>query len=223
MGLFKRVSDNIMANLNSLLDKAEEPEKMLDQYLRDMEEDIAESEAAVAKQLAVAWKFKAQLDDAMAIIEKREAQAIEALKKEREDLARKALEDKRIYNAKAEEYRIQHENSSSVADQLKLELKEMKKEYEKLRNKRDALVARAQTAKAQKDLFGAMSGLGKDSSRKSFDRMEDKILQMEAEAKVVRDFKEPNLDRELESLGKDDEIEKELAILKENITNMGKD
>jgi len=56
MGLFKRVSDNIRANLNSLLDKAEDPEKMLDQYLRDMEEDIADAEGAVARQLAVACK-----------------------------------------------------------------------------------------------------------------------------------------------------------------------
>jgi len=85
MGLFKRVSDNIRANLNSLLDKAEDPEKMLDQYLRDMEEDIVDAEAAVARQLAVAWKFKAQWDDALAMVEKREAQAIEALKKDREE------------------------------------------------------------------------------------------------------------------------------------------
>lgn len=217
MSLFKRVSDNIRANLNSLLDKAEDPEKMLDQYLRDMEEDIAEAEVAVAKQLAVAWKFKAQLDDAAALVEKREAQALEALGNNREDLARRALEDKKINKAKSEEFRRQHESSSAMAEQLRSELKEMKNEYEKLRIKRDTLVARAQAAKAQQEIHGAVSGLGKDSTRRNFDRMEDKVLRMEAEAKVAGDLREKDLDRELESLGKDAEIEKELAALKERL------
>lgn len=216
MGLFKRVSDNIRANLNSLLDKAEDPEKMLDQYLRDMEEDIADAEAAVAKQLAVAWKFKAQLDEAMSMVEKREAQAIEALKKDREDLARQALEDKNINKTKVEEYRLQYENSSSTAEKLRSELKEMKNEYDKLRIKRDSLIARVQAAKAQKEIYGAMSGLGKDSARRNFDRMEDKVLRLEAEAKVVGDLKNKDLDQELESLGRDADIKKELAILKES-------
>ncbi|ACL21335.1 PspA/IM30 family protein [Desulfitobacterium hafniense] len=217
MSLFKRVSDNIRANLNSLLDKAEDPEKMLDQYLRDMEEDIAEAEVAVAKQLAVAWKFKAQLDDAVALVEKREAQAMEALGNNREDLARRALEDKKINKAKSEEFRRQHESSSAMAEQLRSELKEMKNEYEKLRIKRDTLVARAQAAKAQQEIHGAVSGLGKDSTRRNFDRMEDKVLRMEAEAKVAGDLREKDLDQELESLGKDAEIEKELAALKERL------
>ncbi|TWH60883.1 phage shock protein A (PspA) family protein [Desulfitobacterium sp. LBE] len=217
MSLFKRVSDNIRANLNSLLDKAEDPEKMLDQYLRDMEEDIAEAEVAVAKQLAVAWKFKAQLDDAVALVEKREAQAMEALGNNREDLARRALEDKKINKAKSEEFRRQYESSSAMAEQLRSELKEMKNEYEKLRIKRDTLVARAQAAKAQQEIHGAVSGLGKDSTRRNFDRMEDKVLRMEAEAKVAGDLREKDLDQELESLGKDAEIEKELAALKERL------
>lgn len=218
MGLFKRVSDNIRANLNSLLDKAEDPEKMLDQYLRDMEEDIADAEAAVARQLAVAWKFKAQLEDVLAMVEKREAQAIEALKKDREDLARKALADKKVNQSKAGDYRLQYENCNSMAEQLRSELKEMKNEYEKLRVKRDTLVARVQSAKAQKEIYGVMSGLGKDSTRRNFDRMEDKVLRMEAEALVAGELKDRSLDQELESLGNDEnDIEKELATLKENL------
>lgn len=214
MSLFKRFSDNIRANLNSLLDKAEDPEKMLNQYLRDMEEDIADAEASVARQLAVAWKFKAQLDDALAMVEKREAQAIEALRKDREDLARKALEDKKVNNAKAGDYRIQYETCNSMAEQLKSELKEMKNEYEKLRVKRDTLVARVQSARAQKEIYGVISGFGKDSTRQNFDRIEDKVLRMEAEALVAGDLRDRSLDQELESLDHENDIEKELAALK---------
>ena len=217
MGLFKRVSDNIRANLNSLLDKAEDPEIMLDQYLRDMEADIVDAEAAVARQLAAAWKFKAQWDDAQAMVEKREAQAIEAMKKAREDLARKALEDKKENMAKAEDYRLQYEKCSSMTEQLRSELKEMKKEYEKLRVKRDTLIARVQSAKVQKEIFGVMSGFGKDSARRNFDRMEDKVLRIEAEAQVAGDSKEKSLDREFELLEDNHDIERELAAIKENL------
>ncbi|EGW35861.1 PspA/IM30 family protein [Desulfosporosinus sp. OT] len=221
MGLFKRVSDNIRANLNSRLDKAEDPEKMLDQYLRDMEEDIADAEAAVARHLAVAWKFKVQLEDTWAMVEKREAQAIEALRKGREDLARKALEDKKVNKAKAGDYRLQYENCSSMTEKLRSELKEMKNEYEKLRVKRDTLVARVQSAKAQKEIYGVLTGFGKDSSRRNFDRMEDKVLRMEAEAQVAGDLKDKTLDQELELLDDGSDIELELAALKESFITKG--
>lgn len=220
MGLFKRVSDNIRANINSLLDKTEDPEKLLDQYLRDMEEDIADAESAVARQLAIARKFKNQLDDTLATVKKREGQAVEALKKDREDLARKALEDKRINQAKAEDYRQQSENCETMAEQLKSQLQEMKKEYEKLRVKRDNLTARVQTAKAQKEIYGVQSGFGKDNARRNFDRLEDKVLRMEAEAQVAGELAgfKVSLDQELEALGNDQsDIEKELADLKEII------
>lgn len=223
MGLFKRVSDNIRANLNSLLDKAEDPEKMLDQYLRDMEEDIADAEAAVARQLAVAWKFKAQWDDTSALAEKRQGQAVEALKREREDLARKALEDKRINNLKAEDYRQQYENCNLMVEELKSELQEMKKEYDQLRIKRDTLAARVQSARAQKEIYGLTNGFKPDSTRRNFERMEDKVLQLEAEVRVARELSgnEKSLDQELEALDNhENEIDLELAKLKENIKTL---
>ncbi|WP_368293100.1 PspA/IM30 family protein [Dehalobacter sp. TBBPA1] len=220
MSLFKRVSDNIRANLNVLLDKTEDPEKLLDQYLRDMEEDMDDAESSVARQLAIARKFKVQLDDALALAEKRESQAVEALKKDREDLARKALEDKKIQQAKAEDYRREYENCDTLAEQLKSQLREMKNEYEKLRFKRDSLVARAQSAKAQKGIYDAQSGLGRDNARRNFERMEDKIFHMEAQAQAIGEIAgmRDSLDRELEALGNDQaDIEKELAALKESI------
>ncbi|UWG96607.1 PspA/IM30 family protein [Dehalobacter sp. DCM] len=220
MSLFKRVSDNIRANLNSLLDKTEDPEKLLDQYLRDMEEDMADAECAAARQLAIARKFKAQLDDALALVEKRESQAVEALKRDREDLARKALEDKRIHQAKAADYRREYESSDSIAEQLKTQLREMKNEYEKLRFKRDNLAARAQSAKAKKEIYGVQSGLGRNDTRRNFERMEDKVFRMEAEAQAVSELAGINvsLDRELEALGNEQaSIEIEMAALKNSI------
>lgn len=218
MSLFKRISDNVRANINSLLDKAEDPIKMLDQYLRDMEDDIADAEVAVAKQLAVVKKFKAQLDDAAAMVSKREAQAVEALEKGREDLARKALEDKKLHNAKMTDYQQQYETTNVTAETLKKQLLEMKDEFKKLSAKRDTLVARAQAAKAQKEIQGIMSGFGKDNARRGFDRMEEKVLQMEAEAEAAKELAgtDKSLDDELAALGSND-IDDELAKLKEKL------
>lgn len=218
MGLFKRISDNIRANLNSLLDKAEDPVIMLDQYLRDMEEDITEAEGAVAKQLALVRKFQAQLKEAGSMVAKREAQALEALTKQREDLARKALEDKRVHKVKADDYQEQYENSNKLAENLKIQLREMKDEYDKLKSKRDALVARAQAAKARKDIHSIMGGLSRNSARRGFEKMEEKVLQMEAEADIADDLKgtKQDLDAELSALSNDD-IEAELAVLRNKL------
>ncbi|HBQ27018.1 MAG TPA: phage shock protein A, partial [Syntrophomonas sp.] len=90
MSLFKRINDNIRANLNALLDKAEDPAKLLNQYLMDMEDDIVDAESAVARQLVVVHKFKSQYEETSELVAKREAQAMEALQQDREDLARRA-------------------------------------------------------------------------------------------------------------------------------------
>lgn len=215
MGLFKRISDNIRANLNSLLDKAEDPVIMLDQYMRDMEKDIVEAESAVARQLVLVHKFKARKEETAAQVQKREKQALEALEKGREDLARKALEDKRVHTAKTEDYTTKYEESSVAAEKLKIQLKDMNDEYDRLCSKRDTLAARAQAAKARRDIQSVMGGWSKDNARRGFERMEEKVLQMEAEVQVTSELNGQctDLDVELEALG-DDIIEKELAELK---------
>lgn len=218
MGLFKRISDNIRANLNAMLDRAEDPERMLNQYLRDMEDDIADAEGAVAKQMVVVRKLKAQYEDASAMVDKREAQAVEALEKGREDLARKALEDKRIHRARAEDYRTQYESSEAMSERLKSQLSEMKDEYQKLRARRDTLVARIRAAEAQKGIHGMIGGPGRDNARRGFDRMEDRVFQVEAEAQVAGELRgnAKSLDDELAALGSAD-IDRELEEIKERL------
>lgn len=85
MGVWKRLRDISAATVNDLLDKTEDPVKMLDQYLRDMEQDITDAEAAVAKQIAVEKRCKIEFDEACAMSEKREEQALKALEAGNED------------------------------------------------------------------------------------------------------------------------------------------
>jgi phage shock protein A len=216
MGIFKRLRDLTMASVNDLLDKAEDPVKMLNQFLRDMEEDIQEAESAVAKQIAIEMKFKQQYEEAEEMVQKRTEQAMKALEQGNEDLARRALEDKKEHQARYDEMKRQYDVAKGNADQLRSQLSEMKDEYNKMKNKKDLLIARAEAAKAQKQINQAMSGFGTDNAAKGFDRMTDKVLQMEAEAKASGELRgtKKNLDDELDSLGKSDGVDDELAILK---------
>ncbi len=218
MSLFKRINDNIRANLNALLDKAEDPVKLSNQYLRDMEDDIADAESAVARHLAAVRKLQSQCEEAAGMVEKRETQALEALQKNREDLARKALQDKKLHQVMADEYKVYYENSFATGEELKSQLRQMKHEYDQLLSKRDVLVARTQAAKARQGIHRVKDGLGKNTARGSFDQMENKVRQMEAEVQVREELggADRSLDEELSALG-EDSIEKELAELKERI------
>ncbi|SDN27962.1 phage shock protein A (PspA) family protein [Paenibacillus sp. yr247] len=217
MGIFKRLRDMTMASVNDLLDKAEDPIKMLNQFLRDMEEDIMEAEAAVAKQIAIEKKFKLQFEESEEMVTKRTEQAMKALESGNEDLARRALEDKKEHQVRFDELKRQYDLAKTNADQLRSQLTEMKDEFNKMKNKKDLLIARAETAKAQKQINQAMSGFGTDNAAKGFDRMSEKVLQMEAEAQASGEIRAKNrsLDDELDGLGASSGgIDDELAAMK---------
>ena len=218
-GVFKRLKTITEATLNDLLDKAEDPVKMLNQYLRDMAEEINEAEVAVAKQIAVEKKLKQKLDEALHMVEKREQQAVKALEAGDEDLARRALQDKKEHRSNADDFQGQYEAAKAAADRLRGQLNDMKNEYESMKNKKDALVARAEAAKAQKQINQAMSGFSSNTAAQGFERMSDKVLQLEAEADASSEMrvKDRSLDEELEALDSKDEVEAELEALKKRL------
>ncbi|MDQ1910224.1 PspA/IM30 family protein [Paenibacillus sp. GD4] len=224
MGIFKRLRDLTMASINDLLDKAEDPVKMLNQFLRDMEQDILEAESAVAKQIAIEKKFKQQYEEALEMVQKREEQALQALEKGNEDLARRALQDKKEHQARYDEMKQQYDVAKGNADRLRQQLQEMKDEFSKLKSKKEVLVARAEAAKAQKQINQAMSGFGTDNGAKGFDRMSEKVLQLEAEAEASNELRSKNksLDDELNQLGKNDGVDDELAALRAKLAARNK-
>lgn len=213
MGLFKRLRDLTMANIYGLIEKAEDPVKMTDQYLRDMQEDLQEAEHGVAAQIALEKKFKALYEEQNALVAKREQQAHLAVEKGDLDLARRVIEDKQNAEKKRDEYKTRYDQNQAAAEKLRGKLEEMRKQVGELRDRRESLVARVNAAKAQKKINDTMSGFDSDTAMAGLKRMEEKTLQMEAEAEASGEIykKQPSIDEEVENLGKDQKVEDELA------------
>jgi phage shock protein A len=217
--LFKRVRTVMSSELNSALDKVEDPVKLLDQYMRDMAADIRDAETAVAKQIANEKMLKKKYDDAQSIAEKREKQAVQALEAGNEDLARRALEDKQKHKEQADTFLETYNRAKADADSLREKLSQMKKEYEEMDLKKDSLKARAESAKTKTKMNRAMSNVGGDESRQGFSRMEEKVLRHEAEAETSEDLRSSNrsLDDELQELNKGSKVDDEMAALKKKL------
>ncbi|WP_099158771.1 PspA/IM30 family protein [Virgibacillus ndiopensis] len=218
---FKRVTTVVGSELNAMLDKAEDPVKMLDQFMRDMAEDIREVESAVAKQIANEKMLKRKADDAQAMVDKRQKQAEQAIEAGNEDLARRALQDKNDHESQANVLKESWERAKADSELVRNKLEEMKKEYQEMKLKKDSLKARAESAKTRTKMNRTMSSIGSDSSKQGFERMEEKVMRFEAEAETSEDLSRASrtLDDEFEDLEKND-VDDELAALKKK---MGKE
>lgn len=188
MGVFQRMKDLTKASVHDMLDKLEDPVVMLNQYLRDMEIEIHDAEVTVAKQMAAERRMKQRLDEVIRLGADREGQAEHSLRSGNEGLARKLLEEKVQYDQQAADLIGLHGQASAQVNELTQQLHEMKEEFYKLRNKRNELAARTQMAKARKQMaqISTLHTIESGSASRGFHRMEEKIMQLEAEADVAR-------------------------------------
>ncbi|MCM2676694.1 PspA/IM30 family protein [Alkalicoccobacillus plakortidis] len=212
---FSRVRTIVSSELNSLLNKAEDPGKMLDQFIVDMKNDISEVEAAVAKQIASEKLLKKQLDESTQAVTKREEQAMVALESGDEDLARRVLEEKTKQQTHASSLQVSYDEATKLSSELRDKLREMKDELRDMTMKKDSLKARNESAQARAKVNRSLSGM--DSGAKSgFDRMEEKVMRSEAEAESSEELRSINktLDDDLAALTTKSTVDSELEQLK---------
>lgn len=215
---FKRMRTVVSSELNAMIDKAEDPVKMLDQFLRDMGEDIREAESAVAKQIANEKMLKRKVNDAQAMVDKRQEQAEKAVEAGNDDLARRALQDKKDHEGTLASLTESWNRAQADVASLRERLDEMKREYQEMNLKKDSLKARAESAQTRTKMNRTMSSIGGNESRQGFERMEEKVMRFEAEAETSEDISQASrtLDDEFRDLVTND-VDDELAALKQKL------
>ena len=219
MGIFDRISMLVRSNVNELLDRAENPEKTLDQVIRDMANAINQAKGQVAETIAQKNLIEEDLNEDRKLAEEWRRKAELAVRRGADDLAREALRRHKDYVANAEVYQHQLATQQEVVDKLKGQLMQLQNKYDDIVRNRNVLISRHRTAKATQKVLktaAAMSGMDPTSE---LGRMEEKIRMEEARAKAAGEIQDTSIDarfRELEA-GDDPDIEDELAALKEKV------
>jgi len=209
MGIFSRLRTLIASNVNDMIGKAEKPEKMLNQLIIEMNEQLIESKKAVAMAIADEKKLEREKDNQLALSKDWERKAMLAVNNGKDDLAKEALLRKQEYDNAAVEYQKQWEAQRAAVDQLKESLRELQKKIEEAQRKKNLLIARAKRAEAQQKIQDTISTVsGNRSAFEAFDRMSAKVDQMEAMADASKELddltKNASLDRKFAELEQSD-------------------
>jgi len=218
MGIFGRLSDILSANVNDLIDRAEDPAKMMDQMIREMHEQLREAKIEVAKAIADEKRLQQQLKQNETQSQNWESKAVLALKKGDERLAKEALKQKKTYDGLAESIRPQWEQQNGLSSKLKDSLRALESKIDEARRKKEILVARQKRAEAQKKIHDVMSGLNDRSAFATFDRMEQKVMEIEAQADAAVELETESLDDQFKALEAGSDVDDELAALKAKLS-----
>ncbi len=218
MGIFTRVRDIISSNINSMLDKAEDPEKMVRLMIQEMEDTLVEIRASCAGAMATKKKIGRQLDEAEEKGGQWESKAKLAISKGREDLAREALHEKKRYTERIDSLQRETEQASGLIEQYQTDIRQLEDKLTAARERQAVLVQRHIHAqhknRAQQEIRKAET----QEAMMRFDKFEQRIDRMEAKADLVNYGKSPTLDDEFAKLEEDEDIEKELESLREQVT-----
>jgi phage shock protein A len=190
MGIFSRLAQLINSNLNDLISRSEDPEKMLNQIVLDMNNQLVEAKKQVAASIADEKRLAKQAEQEVANAAEWERRAMMALRAGNEVLAKEALARKREHDELANTFKDQWTKQKTAVDQLKKALRLLNDKIEEAKRKKNVLVARKKRAEAQKAIQETMSGLRDQSAFETFDRMSQKIDQMEAEAEAQTELAE---------------------------------
>jgi len=214
MGLMDRVSTLLRANLNDLIDKAEDPSKMIKQVILDMENQLLQVKTQVAISIADQHMLekKQKENDVKAAEWMRKAEL--AVDRGQDDLARAALERHKSCARTAESFQEQVADQRAQVEMLKSVLGKLEQKLAEAHSKSAMLLAQHRRARALGKASDARSAIGSGSAIRTFDRMKDKVMLEEAVSQAKSDLAGDNLDDRFAQLERDDEVDRALAELK---------
>ena len=214
MGIFTRFRDIISSNINAMLDKAEDPEKLIKLMIREMEDTLVEIKTACAGVMASGKKIQRQIDGHRARAQYWEEKAELAVNKGRDDLAREALVEKRKFNQRTESLESDLVEQDQLVEQYQADIRQLEDKLKSARDKQRMLVQRHVHAHNKIQAQQELRRIDSSETLMKFDDLENRIERMEAEADLVNYGKKTSLEDELERLSVDEEIEDELKALK---------
>jgi phage shock protein A len=218
--IFKRVSDIINANLNDLLDRMEDPERIIKQIIREMEGNIGQAKEGVINALASEKQLLRELERHRKHSKEWLSKAETALQADKEDLARSALARKKEIDQIITNLEPAWQSAKATSDRLKAQLLQLENKLEETKRKRSTLLARQRATEARQQMDSTMDTFrtGLDAQAR-FDRMEDKVEEMEARTEAAAELNDDlsPLEKEFLELEADADVETELNDLKRKI------
>jgi phage shock protein A len=199
MGIFSRLKTLISSNVNDMINKAEKPEKMLNQLVIEMNEQLIESKKSVAMAIADEKKLERDYQAQAGTGQEWERKAMLAVQAGKDDLAKEALLRKQEADKSAGDLKAQLEAQKASVDKLKESLRELQNKIDEAQRKKNLLIARAKRAEAQQKIQATVSNVsGNRSAFDAFDRMAQKVDEMEAENEASMELEDATTPKDLE-------------------------
>ena len=214
MGLLDRIGMVVKSNVNAMVTAAEDPEKILEQSIIDMQEDLVQLRQAVAQSMAALKRQEQQYNQSATQAQEWEKRAMLALQKGDESLAREALSRKKTHADSAGNLRAGLDQQSGQVELLKKNLIAIEGKISESKTKKEMLKARMQSAKAQENLNNMLGKVNTNSASATFERMEERVLMAEARAGASAELGMDNLESQFAQLESGSGVDDELAALK---------
>ncbi len=214
MSILGRIKDLMSANINSMLDRAEDPEKMANEYLRQLNEQYYEAKTNVASAMADETKLQQKMLQFQGEVDSWQTKAAAALRAGDEELAKAALNRKVQAQKMAEQYRSQYEAQSEQVDELQEALANLETRIAETKAKKELIVAKQNRAKTQEAIQSTVSGMNQVNALDKLDQLEERVDDRLAEADAMARLEGDSLESRFKDLEKQSEVDSELAELK---------
>jgi len=214
MSLLERVGTIIRSNLNDLLDRAEDPEKMIKQIIIDMQNQLIQVKTQVAASIADEQKLYQRYLQNQEEADKWQKKAELAVTKGEDELAKEALQRRNSYQQIADGFKAQYEEQKQQVEVLKSALQKLEAKIDEAERKKDLLIARSRRAEAEQKIHDTMAGIGQASAFEGFDRLEEKVQEKEARAKAAAELDKDTLEDKFAALEQESDLDEQLAQLK---------